>query len=219
MEQHETRLELVIPSPGQLFTPAVIAILLLMIGGFAIICHAEEFTAKYLALSVPGLLSGKIWQLVTYSIVEPNALILIFECFILVFVGSNIEKEYRASGLVLLWLVVSVSCGLVWVLACWLTGRNYIGVGPWGCGFGLSAAFGVLFFRRRYIAWFWVMEAQYVSWGLIAIGAIFCIPRLINLLWLSGAAAGYLYVKLKRAYMMRMPSLGRKRPQGFVDID
>jgi membrane associated rhomboid family serine protease len=219
MEQNETRLELVIPSPGKLFTPAVTAILILMIAGFAIVCHAEEFTAKYLALSVAGLFSGKIWQLVTYPFIDPNALILIFECFIVVFVGSNIEKEYRAGGLVLLWLIVSVSCGLIWVLVCWLIGRNYIGFGSWGCGFGLASAFGVLFYKRRYIAWFWVMEAQYVSWGLIAIGAIFCIPQMVNLLWLSGALVAYLYVKLKRAHMMSMPSIGQRRPQGFVDID
>jgi hypothetical protein len=94
-----------------------------------------------------------------------------------------------------------------------------MGLGSWGCGFGLSAAFGLLFHKRRYIAWFWVMEAQYVSWGLIAIGTIFCIPSLISLLWLSGAVIAYLYIKLKRANLMRMPAIGPKRPQSFVDID
>jgi membrane associated rhomboid family serine protease len=219
MAEVETRIELVIPSPKKLFTPAVTVILILMVAGYALVNYAPDFTSSHLALSTAGIFSGKIWQLVTYPFVDPNALILIFECFIVVFVGSNIEKEYRAGGLVSLWLIVSVSCGLIWVLVCWLIGRNYIGFGSWGCGFGLAAAFGVLFYKRRYIAWFWVMEAQYVSWGLIAIGAIFCIPQMISLLWLSGALVAYLYVKLKRAHTMSMPSIEQRRPQGFVDID
>jgi membrane associated rhomboid family serine protease len=108
MTGNETRLELVIPSPGKLFTPAVTVILVLMIIGYALIYHAREFTLNYLALSASGVFSGKIWQLVTYPFIEPSGLILIFECFVVLFVGSNIEKEYRAGGLALLWIIVSV---------------------------------------------------------------------------------------------------------------
>jgi membrane associated rhomboid family serine protease len=220
MAENETRLELAIPSPGKLFTPAVTVLLALMIIGYAITNYAREFTCANLALSAEGILSGKIWQLLTYPFVEGNGLTLIFFIFILLFVGSNIEKEYRAGWVVLFLSVISVFCGIIWFLVTWLIGINALGHGGWGCGFGLSTAFGMLFYKRRYIAWFWVMEGQYVAWALIAIGIIFCIPSVITLLWLSGAVIGYLYIKLRYKILFAAPSMGqRNRPKDFIDID
>ncbi|MFH1370683.1 MAG: hypothetical protein ABII09_05285, partial [Planctomycetota bacterium] len=122
---------------------------------------------------------------------------------------------------VLLWLIASVICGLVWIGVSALVGRNYIGLGAGPCVYGLIAVWGLLYRGRRIIALFWTVEAQYLAWGLIVIGIILGIPFPITWIWVSGALVGYLYVKFR----WRMSSGGRvapaeqSRPRGFVDID
>ena len=221
MAEIETRIELAIPSPQKLFTPAVTVILILMVAGFALVNYAGNFTAANLALSTTGVTGGKIWQLLTYPFIDCNAFILIFHIFLMLFVGSNVEREWRTGGLILFWLVISVICGLIWLLVNWLAGLNYAGAGAAACGFGLISAFGLLFRRKKFIAWFWVMQAQHACWGLIAIGIIFSIPQPITFIWLFGALVGYLYVKFRRhLYLGRWAApAGQNRPGGFVDID
>ena len=127
MAEVETRVELAIPSPQKLFTPVVTVILVLMVVGYALTIYAKEFMTTYLALSATGLFSGKIWQLVTYPFVECNMLMLIFELFLILFVGSNIEREWRSKELIIFWLIISVVCGLIWAVVCQLIGTNYLG--------------------------------------------------------------------------------------------
>ena len=213
-------IELVMPSPKKFFTPAVTMTLVLMVIGFALANYAKEFTANYLALSTPGVFSGRIWQLVTYPFIEVFGWSLVFNGSLLLFVGSTIEREWRTVVFVLLWLVVSVICGLAWVLVCWLTGNNYIGFGASACGFGLIAVFGVLFRRKRFLAFFWALEAQHIAIGLIVIEIILSIPQPITLIWVSGALVAYLYVKLRmRASMAGAAPRVQSRRHSFVDID
>lgn len=221
MAEIETRVELLIPSPQKLFTPAVTVILILMVAGFALFNYARDFTVANLMLTTTGVFGGKIWQLFTYPFIECNLLILIFDMFLTLFVGSNVEREWRTGGIIFLWLTVSVICGVVWLLFNRLTGFNYPGFGAAACEFGLIGVFGILFYRRRFIAWFWVMQAQHACWGLIIIGIIFSIPQPITFLWLSGAVVGFLYVKIrKRLIFGRGFAHGAKiRPGSFVDID
>ena len=221
MAETETRIELAIPSPQKLFTPVVTVILVLMVIGYALTIYAKNFTTTYLALSATGVFSGKIWQLVTYPFIDGNMLILIFHLFLVLFVGSNIEREWRSKELILFWLIVSTICGLIWVVVCQLIGTNYLGWSAAACGFGLISAFGLLFRRKKFIAWFWVMQAQHAAWGLIVIGIIFSIPQPITFIWLTGALSGYFYVKLRRRMLYRAGTAPQEtyRPQSFVDID
>jgi membrane associated rhomboid family serine protease len=220
MAEIETRVEIAIPSPRKLFTPAVTVILILMVIGYALTNYAKSFMADYLALSIAGVFSGKIWQLATYPFVECSGLMLIFNIFLVLFVGSNVEREWRTVGIISLWLIISMICGIIWVLVCRLIDMNYLGSGASACGFGLIAVFGLLYRRKRFLAWFWALEAQHVSWGLIVIGSILSIPQPITWIWLTGAPAAYLYYKLRlRARPAGTAPTVQTRPPGFVDID
>ena len=220
MAEIETRVELIIPSPKKLFTPAVTVILILMVAGYALLNYAPDFTEAHLALSAGGLFSGQIWQLVTYSFLNCNGFILIFYLLLMLFVGSNIEREWGSMGLILFWLTVSIICGLIWVLVNYLAGFNYLGLGASACEFGLLAAFGILYRTKRFLAWFWVLQAQHAAWALIIIGIILSIPQPITLIWLTGVLVAYLYIKLRwRISLASSASSSRYKPQSFVDID
>lgn len=154
MADFEQRIELAIPSPRKLFTPAVVTILLLLIAGFTLIYYAPQFTLRYLALSLEGIKQGKVWQLITYPFFDSCGITLVFDGLLILFIGSAIEREWRTGAFVLLWLIVSVVCGLIWIAVNALLGRNFIGIGSASCAYGLIAVFGLLYRKRRFLAFF-----------------------------------------------------------------
>jgi membrane associated rhomboid family serine protease len=223
MLDKERNLQLALPSPKKLFTPAVTAIIVLMIVGYALLSYAQDFVLNHLALSGTSVIHGKIWQLLTYPFFEGCGRNLVFNGLLLLLVGSSIEREWRTGPFVVFLLVVSVTCALLWVIVSLVFARNYIGFGMSACGYGLIAAFGVLFYRRLVFTILWTVEAQYVSWFLIGVGIVLGIPQPITWIWVSGAAVGYAYIKLRqqqnvgRAKSRR--SADRTRGGDFVDID
>jgi membrane associated rhomboid family serine protease len=223
MLDKERNIQMALPSPKKLFTPAVTVIIVLMIIGYALFSYARDFVVVHLALSGTGVIHGKIWQFLTYSFFNDGSLCLVFNAILLLFVGSSIEREWRTGPFVIFLLVVSVTCGLLWVIVNLAFGKNYAGLGMSACGYGLIAAFGMLFYRRLVFTVLWTVEAQYVSWFLIGVGIVLGIPQPITWIWVSGAAVGYAYIKLRqqqnfgRAKSRRTGS--RDRGGDFVDID
>ena len=223
MLDKERNIQLALPSPKKLFTPAVTVIIILMIVGYTLLSYARGFVVNHLVLSGTGVLHGKIWQLLTFSFFNDGSLCLVFNGILLLFVGSSIEREWRTGPFLLFLLVISVTCGLLWVIVNLVLGKNFAGLGMSAWGYGLIAAFGVLFYRRLVFTVLWTVEAQYLSWFLIGVGIVLGIPRPITWIWISGAAVAYAYIKLRqqqnvgRAKIRR--SAGRDRGDDFVDID
>jgi len=223
MADFETRMQLAIPSPSKLFTPSVTTILILMIAGWTIISYAPDFTLNWLALSSQGLLRGRIWQLFTYCLINGCGCNLIFNGLMVLFIGSAIEREWRTGSFVALWLVVCLTCGVMFFLVNLVGGWNYVGIGTGACGYGIIGAFGLLFRRKRFLALFWSVEAQYIAWLLIGIGLVLGIARPISWIWVAGALVAYIYVKIRWRIqsnnMYNRPASVDDRRGGFVDVD
>lgn len=223
MAEVEKRIELVLPSPRKLFTPVVTIMIALMVIGYALIHHAREFTLGYLVLNPQAFLPFRLWQLVTYSLIDVSAWNLVFDLVVVLFLGSAIEREWRSRSLLVLLLTVSVTCGVVWVLVNLAAGRNYAGIGTGACAYGLIAAFGLVFRRKRFFGFFWTLEAQYLALLLIGIGLVIGIARPITWIWIGGAAVAYVYIKLRWRIASRAAGrsarAARTRPGSFVDID
>ena len=222
MADFQTCTQMVMPAPSKLFTPAVTTILGLLVGGFAIATYFPEFTLKYLALSSQELFRGKFWQLITYSLINPSSCSLIFNGIMVLFIGSSIERVWRTRSFVLLWVVVSVACGVLWVLVSLVLGQNMIGAGSGACGYGLIATFGILNYRKRFFMMLCTIEAQYLAMIFIGIGVITSIASPFNLIWIAGALVGYVYVKWtlrSRTGSKTENSFSRGGGSGFVDID
>jgi membrane associated rhomboid family serine protease len=215
-------IRMALPSPQKLFTPGVTVLISLLVAGFLGLALARQAVGTALALSPYGVLHGKIWQLLTYPFLN-DPVSLICNGMIVLFVGSAIEREWRTASFLLLWLVVTVTCGLLWILLNLLAGYSMAGAGANVAGYGLIATFGLLFRGQRFFAFFGTIEAQHIAIGLIAIGVILSLPMPITLVWVAGALVAYVYVKA-RWRLQAKPTVrsGLQRSGGkgqFVDID
>jgi membrane associated rhomboid family serine protease len=210
-EQHY---EIAIQSPAMYFTRAGVTFILLMIAGYALACHFTDFVRWELELNPTGVLHGRLWQLATYLFVDESGWSLVWNCSCVLIIGSALEREWRARSVVALWFIAGISCALVWtavsLVATLVKGSpDQVGYGADSAVFGLLGAFGLAFRRKRFLFFFWGMEAQYVVLILAAIGLILGIPRPITWIWVAGAGVGYLYLKL--IWRLREGiSLGRK---------
>lgn len=211
------------PSPAKLFTPGVTAIIILLIAGMLLSMFAPGFRTRFIALSAQSVLHGRIWQLVTYPFASGYPINLVFSGLMVLFVGSAIEREWKTASFLLLWVVVSAVCGLLWVIVNLLTGNNFIGMGASACTYGLIATMGLLFRGRRFFMFFATVESWHLVLILIAIGILMNIATPINLVWVSGALVAYIYIKLRWSMALKsrrsIPSEEQGRSNGFVDID
>ncbi len=217
----ESRFQVVLPAPSKIFMPGVVTLLVLMVAGYVLSIFAPDFTSNQLFLHPNDIKTLSLWQLLTYSFINPVGMILLFDCIIVLFIGSLIEREWRTRSFLMLWAVVSVISGLAWVLASWMLKTEYLGFGSSACTYGLIAAFGLIFRRRRFMVYFSTIEAQTIAWILIAMGIILSIKPPILLVWVIGAVAGYLYVKLQWCLPARTSpkTASNRRPGPFVEID
>ena len=203
MSDFQRRLQLQLPSATQLFTPAVTVFLVLSIIGFAVTTYAPSFTANWLALSGRGVFRGKIWQLVTYPFFASCVIPFIWSCVILLFMGSAVERQWKTRGFLALWFVVSITCGVLWVLMSVVVfmafGLTPIALGNWGCMYGIIAVFGILFKKQKFLVYFFVMEGQHLAILMIAIGLVASIVSPFSLVFVAGALIAYFYTKLRQA--------------------
>ncbi len=215
-------IRMALPSPQKLFTPGVVVLISLLVAGFLGLSLAREAVGIALALSPYGVLHGKIWQLLTYPFLN-DPIGLIGNGMIILFLGSAIEREWRTASFLLLWLTVTVTCALLWIVLNLLMGYSLAGMGAGVGGYGLIATFGLLFRGQRFFALFGTIEAQHIAIGLIAIGVILSLPMPITLVWVAGALVAYVYVKARWSLQARptvRPGLQRSGGKGqFVDID
>lgn len=214
-------IQLQLPSPKQLLTPAVTTILILMVIGYTLTHYATRFTLENLVLTDSVLNNFKVWQLFTYSFISGGCGLLFNGCIVL-FLGSAIEREWKTRATSLLILTVIVACGITWMLFNLLLGRNYPGMGSSSIAYGFIGAFGILFRRQRFLAFLWTVEAQTIAWILIAIGIIFGIASPLTWIWVGGALVAYAVIKAKWALQSRGSrhvDSSRIRQKGFVDLD
>ena len=221
--EFQQSLQFQLPSPTKLFTPTVTVFLILMFLGYTALIYFSQATTVWLALVPSGLMQGRIWQLLTYSFLNPCPCNLVFNGIILLFVGSQVEREWRTKSFLMLWLAVTGVCGLAWAAVNILFGWNYAGVGTDGFVYGIIAAFGLLFRRQKILFFFWTTEAQFVALLLIGIGLIVGIANPICWVWVGGALVSYIFIKslwaLKKQKTEKLSAQPVVRSKGFVDLE
>lgn len=219
---HATQFQM--PMASELFTPAVTTVLVLSVIGFVLTALKSSFVVDWFAVSPHHVLRGRIWQLVTYPFVLGDPLGFIFNTMIILFVGSAVEREWRSLSFVSLWLVTSVVCGILWILAGQLLFQPVPGVSSQACCYSLMAVLGVLMRGRRVFMFVATVEVQVMVLIFIGLGILLSLLQPITLMWVFGAAVGYLYVKwMWKADTRRAHSHGRSaeayQPDSFVDVD
>ncbi len=214
-------MQAVLPSPSRLFTPGVTVVLALSVAGAVLFAIAPGFASSVFGLSANGVLAGRVWQLLTYPFINDSMMNLVFGGMMILFVGSAVERQWRTASFLWLWFVVSVACGILWVLVSLLVHSNAIGMGATVCTYGLIATMGLLYRGQRFLLFFVTVEAHHMVLGLIVIGILLSLAVPMTLIWIAGAPVAYLYVKAKWAFAAGRPR--RPIPQGgqgrFIELD
>jgi len=216
-----------LPTPERIFTPAVTVMTILIIVGFALARYAQGFVMNYLALNPQNVLRGMVWQLVSYSFINSCAWNMIFNGVVLLFIGSAIEREWKTKSFVLLWLVVTVACGVIWMMVNLFLratrGQMFLGMGTDAFVFGIIGTFGLLFRNKRYWVYFATVKAQHLALIFIGMGLVLGIAQPIIWIWVLGALVAYVYVKLRwrlaSEHAAGSAYVARREQGGFVDID
>ncbi len=163
----------------------------------------SEFLGAHLLLEPFAVVRGELWQLVTYSFLNPGILDILFGMLTLWFTGSLLESVYGPRWLAELYFT-SVLGGALLASAITFTrvfALNPIAVatGAWAGIFGLLVAIAMKFGDQEFLLWFLLrIKAKYM----VAIYILIAVAILLKggnafgaLLQLSGAACGALYVQ------------------------
>lgn len=157
----------------------------------------------HLLLEPSAVVRGELWQLFTYSLINPGILSIVFGMLTLWFTGSLLEASYGSRWLTELYWSSVVGGALIASAISFthLFGLrpDVIAVGAWSGIFGLLVAIAMLFGDQEFLLWFVLrIKAKYMVAIYILIAIAVLLKQSDNfgaLLQLSGALAGFLFVR------------------------
>ena len=163
----------------------------------------NRLLSAHLLLEPLAVVRGEIWQLFTYSLLNPGILSIVFSMLTLWFTGSLLESSYGSRWLTELYWT-SVIGGAA--IASAISFTHVFGlrpdaatVGAWSGIFGLLVAIAMLFGDQEFLLWFLIrIKAKYMVAIYILIAIAVLLKEADNfgaLAQLSGALAGFLFVR------------------------
>lgn len=154
-------------------------------------------------LSGEGLMSGMVWQPLTYQFVHAGLFHLVVNMIGLWFAGNILERILGVRRFVQLFLVAGIAGGLLQMLY----DSNTVLVGASGSVCGLIAAFSTLYPRMPItVLLFFVipvrMQAMWLGISVVILSALLLISGLFgnigNVAHIGGAVAGFAWVRFSR---------------------
>jgi membrane associated rhomboid family serine protease len=157
----------------------------------------------HLVLEPLAVVHGEIWQLATYSLIDPGILSIVFSMLTLWFTGSLLEGSYGSRWLTELYWTSVIGGAL---LASIISFTHIFGMRPdviavsaWTGVFGLLVAIGMRFGDQEFYLWFLIrVKAKYLVTIYILIAVAVLLKQANSfgaLLQLAGAFSGFLFVR------------------------
>ncbi len=152
---------------------------------FVVQLSVDVFTGgaftRLFGLSRSGMMTGRVWQLVTYMFLHDTGLVLhlLFNMLVLHFLGPETERGMGRRHFLTLYFLSGILGGVGWVLI----DRWGICIGASGAVFGMLGAFATLYPRERLALLFLPMISM-PAW--IFVGGI----ALIEVAFLAGGSGG-----------------------------
>jgi membrane associated rhomboid family serine protease len=165
---------------------------------------------EWLALIPVAVMHGKVWQVVTYSLLHASFGHLFFNMLTLWFIGANLERDWGSRRFIECYMFCVVGAALVTIAVSY---THFLGmdpttgtVGASGGIFGLLMAFGILYANQEMYLFPlpFRIKAKYLIgiWVVVAIIAVFEPSGGVAVFaHLGGLLFGFLWVKF-------MPSRG-----------
>jgi membrane associated rhomboid family serine protease len=156
-------------------------------------------------LSKEGLESGFVWQLLTFQFMHAGLLHLVVNCWAIYVFGRTIEETLGWKKFLILFLSSGVVGGICQVLVALLWPDLFGGpvVGASAGGFGLIAAFAVLFPERELVMLlFFIIPVRLSAKMLLMLSAVLAVAGIVfqfdhvaNAAHLGGMLTGVVFIR------------------------
>ena len=175
-------------------------------------------TYTYFALSLRGLQHGYVWQFLTYQFMHGGLLHLAVNLWTIYVIGNEVELALGRRSFLTLYLGSGIVGGIVQTLAAIAFHGEFAlpVVGASAAGFGLAAAFALLFPDRLLLLFFVIpVRAKYllIIVGLLTVyGLMFPGGNIAHAAHLGGMLCGVFYIRYGARWTWRWP---RFKLRGF----
>lgn len=206
------------PSESYEFKPRATYVLLAATSIFTVLVWMIHLLLRWdvsvlLGLSLPGLIHGWVWQLISYLFLHGNAWHLLANMLGLFFFGPELERTLGRRRFLAAYFICGILAGLGWIFLSgleWFLVSGYrpaLCIGASGAIFGLLGIFGALFPNRQVtLLVFFVLPVTLTARALVlvlmAVSVVFLIGdsgNVAHAAHLAGGLAGYLYGRQRRA--------------------
>jgi membrane associated rhomboid family serine protease len=165
-----------------------------------------------LGLSASGLMSGFIFQLITYPLIEVNLMGFIFNALVVWFIGSELEQQWGSKIYLRFLLINIIGVGLVYatvnVIFFFGTFTYSASIhGLTGINFAMLIAYALLYpDRQMSLMMIFPMRARTFCWILAGIEAYMAIFSNLTSAWAHLLAMGisYLIIRFQTKPLVRM---------------
>jgi membrane associated rhomboid family serine protease len=206
-----------------------------LIAAFLVQClllvYANTHLARNFGLTLSGLKSGKIWQLLTFQFLHsvPWPWHVLFNCLGLFFFGRPIEERFGARKFLTLYFLAGTIGGLLQVLTTAILPKHF-DVPVVGASAGVSGMLAIYCslnpMRDITIFIYFIplnIRAIYLLWGMTAyaiFGTIVPIDNVAHAAHLGGLLLGISYVKwfLDTDRAERWLAMFRRKPRSIVKV-
>jgi membrane associated rhomboid family serine protease len=181
---------------------AIVFVFELLVSGYPRSLYVEN---HYFALSKEGLESGFVWQLFTFQFMHAGLWHLVFNCWAIYVFGRAIEEMLGWEKFLILFLSSGVVGGICQVLVAMLWPDFFGGpvVGASAGGFGLIAAFAVLFPERELVLLLFFLIPVRLSAKMLLLlsavlalaGIVFPFDHVANAAHLGGMLTGVIFIR------------------------
>ena len=195
---HEPRISFTV---ALLIVNAVVFVIQLIASQFP---GGAEIEGKYFALSLAGLKSGYVWQLLTFQFMHASWMHLIFNSLAIFFFGRSVETVLGRNRFLAVYFSSGIIGGAVQMLfALWRP--DFFGgavVGASAGAYGLVAAFAVISWTEQFTLLIYFIPVSmrgktllWVSIGLALVGLLTPGSGVANAAHLGGILTGYFCVR------------------------
>lgn len=165
-----------------------------------------------LGLSASGLMSGFIFQLITYPLLEVNLMGFIFNALVVWFIGSELERQWGSKIYMRFLLINIIGVGIIYSAVNFLFFYgtfNYSSpiYGLTGINFAMLIAYALLYpDRQMSLMMIFPMRARTFCWILAGIEAYMAVFSNLTSAWAHLLAMGisYLIIRFQTKPLVRM---------------
>jgi membrane associated rhomboid family serine protease len=165
--------------------------------------RGAQIEEQYFALSLEGLRSGYVWQLLTFQFMHAGWLHLIFNGVAIFFFGRSVETILGRGRFLAVYFSSGILGGVVQMLfALMFQSFDAPVVGASAGAYGLVAAFAVIHWTEQFTLLFYfipvTLRGKTLLWGTFALAGIgLAVPNsgIANAAHLGGILTGFFYVR------------------------